>query len=210
VSGFETLSRPLKGRFVTLEPFRPELEADAREALDLDPDAWSIMVTTAQGPGFAGWWAQALADQAAGIRVPYLVRSAADGRPLGSSSFHEIVPAHRTLEIGSTFFRPEARAGVTNPETKRLMLAAAFDAGAVRVEFKVDSVNARSQAAVLKLGAVREGVLRNHKITWTARRRDTVVFSITDAEWPDVRERLDARIAAAGRSVDGCPTPHSR
>ena len=196
MSGFDTLSRPLTGRFVTLEPFRPELETDVREALDLDPDAWSIMVTTAQGPGFAGWWAQALADQAAGIRVPYLVRGAADGRPLGSSSFHEVVPAHRTLEIGSTFFRPEARAGATNPETKLLMLGAAFEAGARRVEFKVDSVNARSQAAVLKLGAVREGVLRKHKITWTGRQRDTVVFSIVDDEWPHVRARLESRLAA--------------
>ena len=81
-----------------------------------------------------------------------------------------------------------------NPESKRLLLANAFDAGAIRVEFMIDVRNARSQAAVEKLGGTKEGVLRNHKITWTGHVRDTAVFSITDADWPAVRERLDFRL----------------
>jgi RimJ/RimL family protein N-acetyltransferase len=75
------------------------------------------------------------------------------------------------------------------------MLAHAFEAGAIRVEFVVDVRNARSQAAVEKLGATREGVLRNHKITWTGYVRDSAIFSITDYEWPAVRQRLDFRLS---------------
>ena len=83
-----------------------------------------------------------------------------------------------------------------NPECKRLLLAHAFEAGAMRVWFKIDAINARSRAAVLKLGATQEGILRRDCITWTGRVRDTVFFSILDDEWPAARERLDARLAA--------------
>ena len=79
---------------------------------------------------------------------------------------------------------------------KRLLLGHAFDSGAHRVQFRVDAINARSRAAVLKLGAVQEGIQRHDKVTWTGRIRDTVHFSILAEEWPAVRERLDARIAA--------------
>ena len=88
-----------------------------------------------------------------------------------------------------------------NPECKRLLLQHAFDHGALRVELVTDALNARSRAAIAKLGAVEEGVLRAHKVTWTGRVRDTVMFSILASEWPAVRERLDARIAAAARTA---------
>jgi RimJ/RimL family protein N-acetyltransferase len=106
----------------------------------------------------------------------------------------DIDPQHRTVEIGYTWFRPEYRGTAINPETKLLMLAEAFRAGARRVQFSVSAVNTRSQAAVLKLGAKREGLLRNHRITWTGQRRDTVLFSIVAEEWDEVRERLRARL----------------
>ena len=83
---------------------------------------------------------------------------------------------------------------MVNPASKRLLLQHAFDSGIIRVEIITDGINARSQAAIAKLGAVREGVLRRHKITHTGRVRDTVMFAITDQDWPDVRARLDARL----------------
>ena len=124
------------------------------------------------------------------------LRRAGDGHIVGTSSLHDLFPQHRRVELGSTFFRPDARGGVVNPASKRLLLQHAFDSGVVRVEIITDGINTRSQAAIAKLGAVREGVLRRHKITHTGRVRDTVMFSITDEDWPAVRGRLDARLAA--------------
>jgi N-acetyltransferase len=88
------------------------------------------------------------------------------------------------------------RGGPANPEAKMLLLAHAFASGAVRVQLRVDARNMRSQAAVAKLGAVREGVMRRDKITWTGYIRDSVVFSILSDEWPTVRAGLERRLAA--------------
>jgi len=188
-------ARPLTGRFVRLEPYAAELKDEVRAALDQDPEAWSIMSVTAYREGFETWWATAMRDLEAGRRIPYAVRRLSDGRVVGTSSFWDPSATHRGVEIGYTFFEPAARAGAVNPASKLLMLQTAFDAGAVRVCFTVDTRNARSQAAVLKLGAVKEGVLRKHKITHTGYVRDSAVFSVTDAEWPTVRERLLARLS---------------
>lgn len=186
----------LEDSFVRLEPFRPTLEAEVRQALDCDPDAWEIMVGAAWGPHFDGWWSSALKAMAAGSRIPFAVRRHEDGAVVGTTSLYEIRPEHRRCEIGSTFYRPEARGGAVNPASKRLLLAHAFDSGAVRVEIVTDAVNPGSQAAIRALGARDEGVLRKHKVTWTGRVRDTAQFAILDDDWPEVQRRLDARLAA--------------
>lgn len=183
----------LENRFVRLEPFTEALREPMRTALDCDSASWDIMVGAAYGPHFDGWWASAMA---AGSRVAWAVRRLADSVLVGTSSLYEIRPEHRRCEIGSTFYRPEARGGAVNPACKLLLLQHAFDCGAVRVEIITDAINPRSRAAIAKLGAVREGVLRRHKITHTGRVRDTVMFAITDEDWPTVRDRLDARLAA--------------
>ena len=183
----------LEDEYLRLEPFTDALREPVRAALDVDPDAWSIMVSSAYGPAFDGWWDEAMAGLAAGTRIPFAI--VRQGRVVGTTSYAEISERHRKLEIGSTFYHPDARGGPVNPACKRLMLGHAFDQGAVRCELVVDAVNARSRAAVLRLGAVEEGILRRHKITHTGRIRDTVVFSITDHDWPSVRARLDARLA---------------
>src|SRR5204863_8898567 len=100
-----------------------------------------------------------------------------------------------TAEIGATYYGPERRGGAVSPAAKRLLLANAFESGARRVQCKVDAINARSRAAVTKLGAVQEGILRQDRVTWTGRIRNTVVFSILADEWPGVRQRLDERLA---------------
>ncbi|MDQ1153855.1 GNAT family N-acetyltransferase [Brevundimonas sp. SORGH_AS_0993] len=187
---------PLEDRFVRLEPFDEGLKAEVRAALDCDPDAWDIMVAPAYGAHFDGWWDAALAAMRAGTRIAYAVRRRSDGAVVGTTSLYEIHPAYRRCEIGSTFYRPEARGGPINPACKRLLLGHAFEAGAVRVEIITDAVNAQSQAAILKLGAKAEGVLRKHKTTWTGRARDTAMFAIIDDDWPEVREGLDRRLAA--------------
>lgn len=181
---------PLQGRWVRLEPFTPDLKKEVREALDCDAETWAIMSSNGLGEHFESWWTKAQA------RLAYAVRRLTDGRIVGTSSYMTFQPEHRGLEIGSTFLHPDGRGGPVNLEAKRLLLAHAFESGVIRVEFMVDVRNQRSQAAVKKLGARPEGVLRRNKITWTGHIRDTAVFSITDLDWPQVRDQLDARLAA--------------
>lgn len=188
----------LEDRFVRLEPFTQALKDEVRAALDCDPDSWNVMVGAAYGPHFDGWWVSASAAMAAGTRIAFAVRRKADDVVVGTTSLYEIRPEYRRCEIGSTFYRPEARGGAVNPACKRLLLGHAFDAGAVRVEIITDAINPGSGAAIRKLGARDEGILRKHKITFTGRIRDTAQFAILDEDWPMVRERLDARLAAFG------------
>ena len=189
-------AEPLEDRFVRLEPFEDGLKAEVQAALDCDAAAWNIMVAPAYGAHFEGWWDSALAAMQAGTRIAYAVRRLSDGAVVGTTSLYEINPAYRRCEIGSTFYRPEARGGAINPACKRLLLGHAFDAGAVRVEIITDAVKVQSQAAILKLGAKAEGVLRKHKITWTGRARNTAMFAVIDDDWPSVRDGLDRRLAA--------------
>ncbi|MEY3841668.1 MAG: hypothetical protein RLZZ542_778 [Pseudomonadota bacterium] len=189
---------PLENRFVRLEPLAPMLEDEVRAALDCDPASWDIMVAAAYGPYFDAWWQAALRAMAQGTRIAWAVRRLDDGAVVGTTSLYEIRPDYRRCEVGSTFYRPEARGGPVNPSCKRLLLGHAFDGGAVRVEILTDAINPGSQAAIRKLGARDEGVLRKHKITFKGRIRDTAQFAILDDDWPGVRDRLDARLAAFG------------
>ena len=188
--------RPLEGRFIRLEPLTPDLRDAVQAALASDEEAWSIMVSNGGRSGFDGWWASRTDGLAAGAELPFAVRRLADGAVVGTSGYYTFRREHRSVEIGSTFYRPDARSGPINPEAKLLLLDHAFAGGAVRVEFVTDAINARSRAALAKLGATEEGVLRRHTITWTGRVRDTVMFSIVDLEWPQVRTRLVERLAA--------------
>lgn len=186
---------PLENRFVRLEPFTDHAKAEVGAALDCDPAAWDIMVASACGEHFETWWDVAISAMRQGHRVAYAVRDQTSGCIVGTTSLYEIKPDYRRCEIGSTFYRPEARGGVINPACKRLLLGHAFDAGAVRVEVLTDAINPASQAAIRKLGARDEGILRKHKITWQGRIRDTAQFAILDDDWPHVQSVLDARLA---------------
>ncbi|MGV9010130.1 GNAT family N-acetyltransferase [Brevundimonas sp.] len=188
--------RSLEDRFVRLEPFTDDAKSEVGAALNCDPAAWDIMVASACGDHFDAWWAAAIAAMRQGHRVAYAVRDQASGRIVGTTSLYEIKPDYRRCEIGSTFYRPEARGGVINPACKRMLLGHAFDAGAVRVEIITDAINPASQAAIRKLGARDEGILHKHKITWRGRIRDTAQFAILDDDWPHVRANLDARLAS--------------
>lgn len=162
-------------------------EADPRIWIDLYPFSWA-------GEHFEPTWAKLMKDQAAGDTQAYAVLAA--GEVVGLTTFYAIDRDNAVLEIGGTYYRPEVRGGAVNPAAKRLMMGAAFEAGARRVVYRVDAINARSRAAVRKLGAVEEALLRQDRVTWTGRIRDTVIFSILADEWPAVRDKLDARLAA--------------
>jgi RimJ/RimL family protein N-acetyltransferase len=184
----------LENRFVRLEPMGEVHREDLRAACEADSSTWTDLYPySLAGEHFDTGWARFYADPAAD-RMNYAV--VVDGRCMGVSSYLTIDPASQSLEIGGTYYAPAVRGGPVNPAAKRLLMGHAFESGARRVQYKVDAINARSRAAVLKLGAVQEGILRQDRVTWTGRIRDTVVFSILAEEWPAVRDRLDARLAA--------------
>lgn len=196
----------LENARVRLEPCAPPLKDELRAALDVEPEVWAMLAGTGHGEYFEAWWRAAMDQTAAGARVAYAVRRLSDGALVGTTSLYDIRPEHRRCELGATFYRADARGGVVNPSCKRLLLGHSFDAGAARVEILTDALNARSRAAIEKLGARFEGVLGNHKITWTGRVRDTALYAVLDRDWPDVRDRLDTRLAAfpqAGCAVAG-------
>ena len=184
----------LNGRYVRLEPFSPGNKEEVRTAVDCDPEAWAIMPMNAMGERFEEYW-NAAAGAPPQERLAYAIRRTSDGKVIGVSSYYTALASQHAVEIGSSFLHPSARGGPFNPAVKLLMLEHAFGNGAVRVQFRVDTRNVRSQAAVAKLGAVKEGVLRRDRLTWTGYIRDTVYFSILDREWPEVKTRLEARLA---------------
>ena len=184
----------LEDRFVRLEPMAEAHREDLRAACAADPDTWNQLYPFSMlGEAFDVGWERMYAKPSADWMAFAVM---ADGRCRGTTSYLAIDRTNDTLEIGATYYGPELRGGAVNPAAKRLLMAHAFESGVRRVQYKVDAINARSRAAVLKLGAVQEGILRQDRVTWTGRIRDTVVFSILSHEWPAVRDRLDARLAA--------------
>ncbi|WP_337185778.1 GNAT family protein [Phenylobacterium sp.] len=190
-------SAPLENAHVRLEPMVETHREGLEAAVNADTTIWTELYPFSwAGEHFAPSWDKLMADAAAGHTQPYAV--IVGGDVAGITTFYAIDPANAVAEVGGTYYRPDRRGGPVNPSAKRLMMGHAFAAGARRVVYRVDALNARSRAAVLKLGAVQEGILRQDRQTWTGRIRDTVIFSILEPEWPAVRDRLDARIAAFG------------
>ena len=190
----------LESAFVRLEPIGEQHRAGLEAACNADQDVWTRLYPYSwAGEHFAPTWAKLLDDNAKGGTQGYAV--IVGGEVVGLTTFYAIDPANAVLEVGGTYYRPNVRGGAVNPAAKRLMMGHAFDSGARRVVYRVDASNARSRAAVLKLGAVQEGVLRQDRATWTGRIRDTVIFSILAEEWPAVRQRLDERLAGLSVSA---------
>jgi N-acetyltransferase len=180
----------LTGRWVRLEPLAVAHREGLRAAAD-DPRIWTHMTAYATGAGFDPWFDAALTRQATAVR------RLADGTLVGSTSYLDPNPQHRRVEIGATWYRPDCWATAVNPECKLLLMAHAFETlGLNRVSFVTDLRNERSQAAIAKLGATREGVLRAHMVTRGGRIRDSVLFSVISSEWPAAKGRLLARLAA--------------
>jgi RimJ/RimL family protein N-acetyltransferase len=192
----------LRGRFVHLEPLTLAHAPDLFAALTLDPSIWQwfpIAPPTSLADLEALLRTQ-LDNQAKGVVVLFSQVEPATGRAVGSTTYLNISRHDRGLEIGSTWLgKPWQRTGI-NTEAKYLLLRHAFEAlGTVRVQLKTDRRNLQSQAAIERLGAVREGILRKHMLVRDGFIRDSVLYSIVAEEWPAVRARLEARLTERGR-----------
>ena len=175
------------------------LVAPSLRAAAAEERIWVHMPAPGFGPHFDDWFDAALSQRTKGKREPFAVRRSADGELIGSTSYLDPVPIHKRVEIGATWYRPETWASAVNPECKLLLMTHAFESlGLNRVSLVKDLRNARSQAAIAKLGAVREGVLRSHMIVFGGRVRDSVFFAVTSADWPEVKRKLLARLAEMG------------
>ena len=186
----------LTGSLVRLEPLSATHRDGLREAA-ADPEIWVWMDRRipAEPGAFDRWFDTRLAVSEHGDEWCFATISVATGRPIGSSSYLTVRTEHDGLEIGWTWLNPEAWRTGANAEAKLLMLANAFDAlGCIRVEFKTDSRNERSRAALEGIGATYEGIFRRHMLTHVEGVRDSAYYSITDEDWPAVRERLALRV----------------
>ncbi len=187
----------LAGRRVRLEPLEPGHLAGL-VAAGADPATWTWMhAPLTDEAAMRAWVAEAMRARDAGAEVPFATLDVVTGRVLGSTRFMSIAAAHRRMEIGWTWLAPAAHGTGANTEAKYLMLEHAFERlAAMRVEFKTDARNARSRAALAGLGATFEGVFRRHQLMASGRVRDSAWYAVTDEDWPAVRERLRARLAA--------------
>jgi RimJ/RimL family protein N-acetyltransferase len=191
----------IEGHHVRLEPYTDALREPVRAALDCDAEGWHLFAINGQGADFDGWWDILNAQVAHGDWIAYAIRQRATDAIVGTTSFLNIKRSRQCVEIGATFLHPDVRSTLVNAEAKYLMLQHAFACGARRVELLTDARNLRSQAAIAKLGAVREGVLRRERVTWTGYVRDSVLFAVTDLDWPDVRGRLQERLGGGREPV---------
>ncbi|KUY78673.1 GCN5 family acetyltransferase [Burkholderia cepacia] len=176
------------------------LERSDRQAL-LDAAAdgrlWNLKVTVVPGPDTIDAYIDtALQGRSAGTVMPFTIVDRASGRAIGSTRFWKIDRKNRKLEIGHTWLSESAQRTRANTEAKWLLLGYAFDVlQCVRVQFTTDELNEKSRAAILRLGAKQEGIVRHERIMPDGRKRNSVRFSIIDDEWPEVRARLMAKLA---------------
>ena len=187
---------PLIGERVELRP----LQASDRQALldaAADGQLWNLKVTVVPGAEtIDAYLDTALQGRAAGTVMPFAIVDRASGRVIGSTRFWKIDRKNRKLEIGHTWLSESAQRTRANTEAKWLLLTYAFDTlHCVRVQFTTDELNEKSRAAILRLGAKQEGIVRHERIMPDGRKRNSVRFSIIDDEWPEVSERLRAKLA---------------
>ncbi len=185
----------LEGQHVRLEPLAPE-HVDGLAAVGLDEDLWKwIPVPVRTVEEMSSYVQTALNEQTKGSALPFALIERDSGRIIGSTRYSNIDRDHHRLEIGWTWVARQWQRTAINTEAKYLLLRHAFETlKCIRVELKTDSLNERSRAAILRIGAREEGTFRNHMITASGRIRHTVYFSILDSEWPEVKARLEARL----------------
>jgi RimJ/RimL family protein N-acetyltransferase len=169
---------------------------DALCAVGLDPELWNMTLANVQTrEEMRSYIEAALTAQEQGTALPFVIVERATGTIVGSTRYMNIDRPNRKLEIGSTWVAKRWQRTAVNTEAKYQLLRHAFEElGCVRVEFKTDVLNAQSRAALLRIGAKEEGILRKHQITQTGRVRDSVYYSIIDTEWPEVKRRLEEKL----------------
>src|SRR5262249_9293226 len=192
----------LEGNVVRLEPLERRHVAGLCE-VGLDPQIWQwYAVPIRNAEEMAAAVETALDERARGASLPFAIVERASGRVVGSTRYMNIDAMNHRVEIGWTWLAPAWQRSTINTEAKYLLLRHAFEKlGCIRVEFKTDSLNERSRAAILRIGAQEEGTFRNHMITASGRLRHSVYYSIVQAEWPQVRARLEEMLAVRGTTA---------
>lgn len=186
----------LAGDQVILEPLK-EGHREALRAVAAEEEIWRYMPRSAVGDLFEIWFNEAMELHDNKQQIVFVVRRTINGDVVGSTRFLNLAPEHDRLEIGHTFYAKEVWGSKVNPNAKLLLLTHAFEVmGGNRVELRCDALNARSRAAIVKLGAQFEGILRQHLLLPSGRRRDTTVFALLKSDWPRVRAGLAARLSA--------------
>ena len=183
----------LEGQHVRLEPMTEDHIPGLAE-IGAGQTFWDFMlygnINTVEDMG--NWVRDILARAEKGTDLPFVAIHLASGRVAGATRYLNIMPKDRGLEIGGTWYGPEFQRTAVNTECKYLLLRHAFETlGCIRVQLKTDLRNERSQKAIERIGAVREGVLRNHMILPDGRIRHSVFYSILDSEWPGVKKKLE-------------------
>lgn len=185
----------LEGNGIRLEPLTDE-HADGLAAAAADGELWNLWFTSVPAPGgMPAYVADALQGQREGRMLPWAVRDLGSGVLIGSTRYHDIVPAIDRVEIGYTFYAKSRQRTHVNTTCKLLLLRHAFETlGCKVVGLRTDNFNFRSQRAIEGLGAKKDGVIRHHAPRRDGTVRDTVIYSILASEWPDVRRHLELRL----------------
>ena len=188
----------LEGEHVRLEPLSLEPHFGGLCEVALDPELWRWtlgQMRTAED--LRRYLETAVRERSEGRSMPFATVAKAAGKAIGSTRFGNFDHDHRRVEIGWTWIGRDWQRTAVNTEAKLLMLTHAFERwGVMRVELKTDALNERSRTAIRRIGATEEGILRKHMVTDSGRIRDSALYSLTDDEWPTVRARLEARLAA--------------
>lgn len=189
----QVTSITLEGTHVRLEPLSTKHEDDLLNAAQADEIwEWLALSPVKSRDKMHEWLLRVEKDIEARTQIWFAIIRRSDNCVVGVTSYMDIRPGHRGLEIGGTWLTPEVWRTAINTESKYLLLRHAFESlGCIRVQLKTDMRNVRSQRAIERLGAVKEGVLRKHFILYTGYQRDTVMYSIIDTEWAGVKARLE-------------------
>ena len=181
----------LSARGITLVPLTLNHE-DGLRAAAADGELWNIRVTSVPEPEDTRKYIEdALAMREAGNRFAFCVTEQATGKVLGSSSYHDILPSVKRVEIGYTWYAKSAQRSHVNSTCKLLLMTHAFDTlGCHVVGWRTDNFNFASQAAIERLGAQKDGVIRGHALRRDGTIRDTVMYSLAQGEWPEVKAQL--------------------
>ncbi|MGY2275425.1 MULTISPECIES: GNAT family N-acetyltransferase [Pseudomonas] len=185
----------LTGTTVELLPLQREHRAALLDAA-ADGELWNLKVTNVPGPDTVDQYIDtALTGRDAGSVIPFTLVRREDGQVVGSTRFWKVDRVNRKLEIGHTWLALSTQKSAINTEAKLLLLTYAFEVlDCVRVQFTTDELNEKSRAAILRLGAVQEGIVRHERIMPDGRKRNSVRFSIIDSEWPQVKANLQAKL----------------
>ncbi len=187
----------LEGKHVRLEPMT-EAHIPALAEIGAGKEFWDFMVygRMENEEDMAGWVRDILSRAEKGTDVPFVAIHIESGRVAGATRYLNIMPNDRGLEVGGTWYGLDFQRTAVNTECKYLLLTHAFESlGCIRVQIKTDSLNLRSQKAIERIGAVKDGVLRNHMILPNGRIRHSVYYSILDSEWSVVKKRLEEMLA---------------